>query len=169
MPATTSWTGWGAPRGLIRYDSLEGLAGKARRIVRPRLVLYTALLVVGAVVAVAATRRRMDFETTLLRLPGAPYAMDGTTVRDALQVHIVNKRAERVEYRIDVEPVDGMTALVSMPTVTVEPLADTRVPLFLTVEREQFHAEFLVHVRVARTAAPLQASVVVAPFLGPSR
>jgi cytochrome c oxidase accessory protein FixG len=159
----------GRARGLIRYDSLEGLAGRARRVVRPRLVLYTALLVVGAVVAIAATRRRMDFETTLLRLPGAPYAMDREIVRDALQVHIVNKRAERVEYRIDVEPVDGMTALVPMPTVTVEPLADTRVPLFLTVGRERFHAEFPVRVRVARTAAPLAVSTVIATFMGPSR
>jgi hypothetical protein len=35
------------PRGLIRYDSMNGLAGKATRWIRPRILLYTALLLLG--------------------------------------------------------------------------------------------------------------------------
>ena len=37
----------GRDRGLIRYDSLNGLEGKERKIVRPRMILYSAFLLVG--------------------------------------------------------------------------------------------------------------------------
>jgi cytochrome c oxidase accessory protein FixG len=156
------------PRGLIRYDSLNGLSGKPRRVVRPRVILYSVLLVVGAVVAFAATRRRTDFEAALLRLPGEPYTTDGADLRNALQVHLVNKRAEAVEYRIDVEPAAGMSALVPISVITVDSLGDARVPLFLTVQRGGFHSEFPVRVRVVRTADPKDATVATATFLGPS-
>jgi cytochrome c oxidase accessory protein FixG len=156
------------PRGLIRYDSLNGLSGRPRRIVRPRVILYSVLLVVGAAVAFAATRRRTDFEAALLRLPGEPYTTDGSDLRNGLQVHLVNKRAESVEYRIEVEPAAGMSALVPIPTITVDSLGDARVPVFLTVPRGGFHSEFPVRVRVFRTADPRDTSVATATFLGPS-
>jgi polyferredoxin len=78
------------PRGLIRYDSQEGLAGRARRWVRPRVLLYTTLLAVGASVATLAARSRNHFEATLLRLPGEPYIVEGGEVREAMQLHLVN-------------------------------------------------------------------------------
>jgi len=159
----------GRPRGLVRYDSEGGLSGKARRILRPRIVLYTALLIVGAAVALVATRRRTDFEATLLRLPGEPYAMDGGDVRDAFQLHIVNKRAQSAQYRLDVDPAEGMSALVPMPTVTVDALGDVRVPLFVTVPRAMFRSEFPVHVRVTPLEGGEAPTTVTASFLGPGR
>jgi cytochrome c oxidase accessory protein FixG len=60
------------PRGLIRYDSQEGLAGRPRRILRPRVIFYTVLAVIGLVVASVAAHGRTDFEVSLLRLQGAP-------------------------------------------------------------------------------------------------
>ncbi len=158
----------GRPRGLVRYDSLNGLSGKPRRIVRPRVVLYTALLVLGSVVAFLATRRRTDFEAALLRLPGAPYTTESGVVRNALEVHLVNKRAERIDYRIDVDAAEAMTVVVPIPTVSVDSLSDVRVPLFLSVPREQFHAEFPVRVRIGRLEPAGEAIVVTATFLGPT-
>ena len=35
-------------RGLVRYDSMHGLKGKPTRWIRPRILLYTALLLLGA-------------------------------------------------------------------------------------------------------------------------
>ncbi len=156
------------PRGLIRYDSPDGLAGLPRRIVRLRVVLYTALLVIGAVVAMLATRRRTDFEVTLLRLPGAPYTVDADQVRDALQLHVVNKRASADTFHIEVEPVDGMTAVIPMATVSVPALSDVRVPLFLSLPRERFRSDFAIRVHVARSGSEAHGAVVSATFLGPS-
>jgi cytochrome c oxidase accessory protein FixG len=157
----------GRPRGLVRYDSPDGLVGKARRVLRPRMVFYTVLLVIGLVVAFLASRRRSDFEAALLRLPGEPYTMDASAVRDAYQVHIVNKRAEPATYEVSVDPADGMAAVVSMSEVTVAPLGDARVPVFATVARTAFRREFPVLVRVTPRRDPKAVALVTATFLGP--
>ena len=80
----------GRPRGLVRYDSPEG-SRAVRRVIRPRMVLYTVLLVVGAVVAYLALRARRDFEANVVRLPGAPFTLEGDLVRNGFDIHVVNK------------------------------------------------------------------------------
>jgi cytochrome c oxidase accessory protein FixG len=159
----------GRPRGLIRYDSQDGLAGKARRFVRPRVVLYSVLLVAGAVVALVATRKRTDFEVTLLRLAGEPYAMDAGVVRNSLQLHVVNKRPTPEVYRLEVQPADGMSVVLPMDAIDVPSLSDARVPLFLSVPRDRFQGGFPVRIRVVRAADERDACVVTGTFLGPSR
>jgi cytochrome c oxidase accessory protein FixG len=159
----------GRPRGLVRYDSQDGLAGKPRKFLRSRIVLYTVLLVVGAVVAFAATRRRRDFEVGLLRLPGEPYTVQQGEVRNALQLHLVNKRSEVSELRIDVQPAPGMAVVVPMQTVTLAALADIRVPVFLSVPRDGFHGDFPVRVTVVRGGDARDSTLVTGTFLGPSR
>lgn len=159
----------GRSRGLVRYDSQEGLAGKPRKVVRSRVVLYTVLLVVGAVVAFVATRERHDFEVGLLRLPGEPYTMEAGEVRNALQLHLVNKRSTAATYRLEVEPADGMTVILPTPTVTIPPLSDVRVPVFLSVLRETFRDDFPVHVLVVRTDDVRDAVPVSGTFLGPAQ
>jgi cytochrome c oxidase accessory protein FixG len=159
----------GRPRGLVRYDSEDGLAGKPRKIVRSRMVLYSVLLAVGAVIAVVATRKHRDFEVGLLRLTGEPYTMEGGEVRNAVQLHVVNKRSNAATYRIEVQPADGMTVVLPMATVTLASLSDARVPVFLAVPRERFHEGFPFRVRVVRTDDARDEILVQGTFLGPSR
>jgi cytochrome c oxidase accessory protein FixG len=158
----------GRPRGLVRYDSQDGLAGKPRRIVRPRLILYTILLVIGAVVATLATRKRSDFEVTLLRLPGEPYTLDDGQVRNAMQLHLVNKRSDPEDYRVEVEPAPGMNVVLPMPTVHLAPLADVRVPVFLSVPRDRFTGDFPLHASIVRRDDARAVVKVAGTFLGPS-
>ncbi len=159
----------GRPRGLIRYDSQDGLSGKPRRVLRPRVWLYTALLVVGAVVALLATRRRTDFEATFLRLPGVPYTVEDGQVRNAVQIHVVNKRSVAETFRLEVEPADAMSVVLPLSTVSVGPLSDTRVPVFLTVPRDRFHGDFPIRVTILRIDDAHDRTTVAGTFLGPSR
>ncbi|HXX70585.1 MAG TPA: cytochrome c oxidase accessory protein CcoG, partial [Polyangiaceae bacterium] len=159
----------GRAPGLVRYDSQNGLSGKPRRVVRPRIFLYTVLLVVGTAVALTASRRRSDFEAHLMRLPGEPYTLDGDQVRNALQLHIVNKRATEEAYRVDVGAVDGMSVVVPIPSVTVASLSDARVPIFLSMSRDRSACSVPVHVRVARSASGEDSKQVTGSFLGPCR
>jgi cytochrome c oxidase accessory protein FixG len=140
----------GRPGGLIRYDSPNGLAGKPRRILRARVALYTALLAVGATVAFFATRSRTDFEATITRLPGAPYSLEGDSIRNAFDLHVVNKRAETEVFDVAVDTPRDLQAIVPIAELHVGTLADTHVPVFLTMPRARFHADAPVRVRVTR-------------------
>jgi cytochrome c oxidase accessory protein FixG len=157
----------GRPRGLIRYDSTNGLAGKPRKVVRPRLVLYTVLLLVGAVVALLATRTRTDFEVLAARLPGAPYTIDQGTLRNAFDLHVVNKRSDRTAFQIRVDAPEGVEAVIPMPRVEVDALAASHVPIFLTMRQSLFHGDSKVTLRIVREGSE-EHDIVLVPvtFMG---
>lgn len=144
----------GRPAGLIRYDSLRGLAGGKRRILRPRLVLYTVLLVIGAVVFFFSARRRTEFEANLLRLRGAPYALEGGVLRNSFEVHLVNKRGEPESFDVSVDVPPEATVVLPMKHVSLGPQANFHVPVIVTVPQDRFRGEFPVKVRVHRVGAP---------------
>jgi cytochrome c oxidase accessory protein FixG len=157
----------GRPRGLVRYDSQAGLAWQAKKVVRPRLVLYTVLLVIGAIVAAFAVRARTSFEATLLRLPGEPYVIVGDDLRNAFDLHIVNKRGGRETFHVVVDAGAEVTAIVPMSTLTLDAQSSAHAPVFLTLPRDRFDRDFAVRVRVSRDGG--ETTVVTGKFLGARR
>ena len=165
------------PRGLIRYDSLRGLRGtpgEKRRILRPRLYAYTALLVIGAVVAAFAFRGREPFEANIVRLAGTPYTRENGVIRNAFELHVVNKSSRRVRFEV-VSPGDtGLGFVVPIAEMELEPLASRRVPVFVTLPEADFGGDrpFTVRVRGHVDAADAAATVdhdARAVFLGAKR
>jgi cytochrome c oxidase accessory protein FixG len=157
----------GRERGLIRFDSLRGLAGEKRQFWRPRLWVYVALGTLGLAVASFSLRDRAECSANVLRLPGAPYTVEeGGLVRNAFEIHLVNKLGRRATYALEPEPHAGAAFVVPMNRVTLEPLAGAHVPFFVTVPRRDFHGDFPVRVRVRPEGGRERA--VTAPFLGPS-
>ena len=156
------------PRGLIRYDSLAGLAGKPRRVLRPRIALYGVLLAVGAIVAALALHRRTDFEATVRRLPGAPYTVEGGTVKNAFNVHVVSKRGDRSAFVVTVDAPAGVLAQVPIPRVELASLTDAYVTIFVSVPEARFTGDAPLTIRVAREGTA-DAIVLDAKFLGPGR
>jgi cytochrome c oxidase accessory protein FixG len=161
----------GRERGLIRYDSQRGLREGKRRILRPRLIAYTVLLVVGAIVATTAFRGREPFEANIMRLQGMPYTHEGGVIRNSFELHIVNKQSSPATF--DVEPVDDhdLSFVISMKHIEVEPLGLKRISFFVTMEQDEFHGDrpFVVRVREHVNGAPDGVSAVhdaKAVFLG---
>jgi len=159
------------PRGLIRYDSQNGLEHKPKRFLRPRLGIYAVAGVAGLVAATFAFSKHTTYEANLLRLAGAPYTLDDGTVRNAFDIHLVNKQNHRVTYTVEPEnPGGALTFVIPLRQVTLEPLAGTHSPIFVTLPRDRFHGDFSVRVRVLPQGAQNgEPRVITAPFLGPSR
>lgn len=137
------------PRGLVRYDSLRGLRGEPKRVLRPRVVGYTALLAVGAIVALFAFRTHTPFEANLVRLPGTTYTREDGVLRNSFELHLVSKEASPLVFEVETRTDDGLEYLVPTRTVEVEPLGSRRVPVFVTMKIEDFVADrpFVVKVR----------------------
>ena len=81
------------PKGLIRYDSFNGFAGKKRRYLRPRVYAYCALAVLGlgALTLVASSKAR-PFIATISRAGGAGFFSDANSVRNIYKLRVFNKR-----------------------------------------------------------------------------
>jgi cytochrome c oxidase accessory protein FixG len=155
------------PRGLVRYDSQNGLAGKTKRIARPRLYLYTAMLFVGAAVTAFAMRQRTDFEVNVTRLAGAPYTVADGQVRNAFDLHVVNKRGEDAAFDISVEGMPDLVPVIAVAHVEVKSLEGTHVPLFLTMPAMKYAHDGPVRVHVVRTSSsPPDEIVTTLTFLG---
>ncbi|HTU61805.1 MAG TPA: cytochrome c oxidase accessory protein CcoG [Polyangiales bacterium] len=121
------------PTGLIRYDSQNGLTGQIKRVLRPRLYLYMALGLLGLTVASIALAGREPFEANLLRAVGAPFTLEADgRVRNALELHLVNKAAEPRRFVIAAPANDGLAYTIALPELELGPMAERRVPLVVT-------------------------------------
>jgi cytochrome c oxidase accessory protein FixG len=125
----------GRPRGLVRYDSQRGLEGGGRRFWRPRVALYAGLLVLGIGVFGFSASRRAAFEADVLRVQGSAYTLAGDAVTNAFVVHLVNKLPATATFTIAAAPTAGVTWTIPLPRVTLESLADQRVPVFARFTR----------------------------------
>jgi cytochrome c oxidase accessory protein FixG len=153
------------PQGLIRYDSQQGFSREPKRVLRPRVYLYAALGVLGLCVASFSLAQSRPFEANLLRLRDAPpFTLDAGRVRNAFEIHLVNKRshASRFELRGPRDPRLHFT--IAIPTLTLPSLADQRVPVFVDFARasvrnsEHTHLElWQEHTRVTTIDVPLLA------------
>jgi cytochrome c oxidase accessory protein FixG len=124
--------------GLVRYDSLAGLAGRPRRWIRPRMVVYAVLLLVGASVAGWSISGIRPAVLSVTRMVGAPYYLDGDTVRNQFLVRLVNKRSEKVSLTLSVRglPASATVHGLEVP-VEIPPLGEEVRPLIIQEPRSQ--------------------------------
>ena len=123
------------PKGLVRYDSLNGLTGKKRRILRPRVIAYTLLGLLGLTAfAVAGWKRAKPFTADFSRMRGQPFYADGSAVRNHYQVRFYNKRNQPARFSIRLENApEGFTLSGADTMVEVPPLGDVTRPAIVVV------------------------------------
>lgn len=122
------------PKGLVRYASEEALAGGKTQVIRPRTVGYGVALVVGLAVVASFVRRYEPFEANVLRAGGVPYAVDGSTLRAPLAVHLVNKQSERSTLTLAVEEESASVSVqLPAPEVTLDAFQGRTVPVLVSM------------------------------------
>jgi cytochrome c oxidase accessory protein FixG len=115
----------GRPKGLIRYDSFNGFAGKARRMLRPRIYAYCALALLGlGALTFVASKKARPFNATVSRVGGTGFYSDASSVRNIYKVRVMNKRNQTatVTIRLGKETPAGYQLSGSEQTFTVNAL-----------------------------------------------
>ena len=156
------------PRGLIRYDSLRGLRHEARRFFRPRLIFYAFLGLVGAGALTLALSRHHPFEAQLLRMPGLPYIVTESQVRNQFDLHLLNKADAPRSYTFEI--VDGSPDVdVTLPAdrVELDALESRHLTVVVREAREGWTRGRRVRVRVRSAEPDEEPRIVEAPRLGP--
>jgi cytochrome c oxidase accessory protein FixG len=156
------------PRGLVRYDSQRGFDAGTRRFWRPRVFLYSLLLLLGAGVFAFATLHRAAFEAHLLRPVGATFTVEGDTVRNVFVLHLVNKLPAATTFRLEPEPLAGAEVALAPREVRLESLGDQRFSVVVRQPLLGFVAGTPLRIRIVADAeaGPIVA-VAESPLAGP--
>lgn len=113
------------PTGLIRYDSMKGLAGQKRRFLRPRIFAYVGLGLLGlSAFGFTASKQARPYtaQVSKVAMGGQPFLSDATGVRNVYQVRFLNKRNREARFHVElVDPPHGMLLSGIDGAVTVEP------------------------------------------------
>jgi cytochrome c oxidase accessory protein FixG len=96
----------GLPKGLIRYDSQDGIDGKGQGLLRARTVIYPMILLVVGGLFLYVLGGKYAFDAQMTRAPGNPFTRIGSTeVRNTLRLRLVNRSGVDQVYSIKaIEP-----------------------------------------------------------------
>jgi cytochrome c oxidase accessory protein FixG len=122
----------GRERGLIRYTSESILAGKKRRILRPRVIAYAIALVAVLVAFGTAVTLRQSVEIQLNRLPGAPFVqMPDGRIQNMIELRIANKSGETKQFTVELVSPKGAELQAVVSDFTVDGNQVRKFPMLL--------------------------------------
>jgi cytochrome c oxidase accessory protein FixG len=103
----------GSPRGLIRYTTQHALEHKPTRVLRPRVMIYAALLSALGVGFVVALTMRSPVSLDVLRDRNSLYRLtDDGQVDNVYTLRILNKTEKEQRFRLEAR---GGSALTLLP------------------------------------------------------
>lgn len=155
------------PKGLVRYDSLNGLSGNPTRLIRPRTILYTILMLVGACVMLWAFSTFRMMGVGIVRLPGAPYYLNEGQVRNQYMVRLTNKASQPRAFKIHIEsPYPGLAPVGLPVSIEIPPEGEVQQLLVLMMPEKNFPGGFRFTIEATTDDGKASASKQ-ADFLGP--
>ncbi|MFA6979023.1 MAG: cytochrome c oxidase accessory protein CcoG [Ignavibacteriaceae bacterium] len=92
------------PRGLIRYDSLQGIKDQIRFTITPRIISYSVILFLLVSLFTYLVATREDIEVNILRTPGMLYQdQPNDRISNLYNFNIVNKTFEPIDVSIKIK------------------------------------------------------------------
>ena len=132
------------PKGLVRYDSQNGFVGKKKRILRPRIVLYFVLLLLGASVMTLSAMQLSSANMTLVRMTGMPYFLTDTTVRNQYTMRVINKNTEPRTFTIEHRSESQIYEIKVDDGIYLDGSSEVIRTLAIIVSRENYKGHFPV-------------------------
>ena len=140
----------GKPRGLIRFSSQARIGGTSSRLLRPRVIIYPAAMLVLLVAFGVVLGGKQSADVTLLRGLGLPFTeLTAGQITNQIRVKIQNRSQADAEYRIEV--VDDAKAQLNAPVNPIPVAADASrtEPVFVTVPAAIFQrGQYEIRLRV---------------------
>ena len=129
----------GRPLGLIRYTSQAELEDGRSRFLRPRLAVYSAILVVIFGVLGLSLAEKASADVTLLRGLGAPYTvLPSGEISNQLRLKIANRTGEDREYTFTVDGAPGLAMIAPENPLAVAAGESALTAAFVTLPAAAF-------------------------------
>ncbi len=160
------------PTGLIRYSSKSAMSGEKRKVLRPRVIVYPAILTIifSAFFTILVTRAPSYI--SIRRGTGAPfYTMPSGEIANPVRFSLINRSNEEAKYTF--ESIDPKTKLiVENGVVTLAPSEGKVVPGTIVAPTDIFsNGHYSTQVRVKYTGQGKQEFSKESKFnmMGPGR
>ncbi len=133
------------PKGLVRYDSQNGFAGKKKQILRPRILLYFLLMLLGATVMTLSATKLRSANMSLVRMTGTPYFLTDTTVRNQYIIRVINKSTKSRIFTIKHTVKNQAYEIKGIDdSIQVEGMSEETRTIALLVSKENYNGHFPV-------------------------
>jgi cytochrome c oxidase accessory protein FixG len=154
------------PRGLIRYDSAEGIASGVRRLWTPRVFGYTTTLALLCTLLIYLLAVRTPLDVTILRTPGMFYQeQPDERISNVYDIKVLNKTFDSTAVSLRLIEPAGELRLIG-GALTVGPQGTAEEKLLLLLRRESIH-RLTTPVRIAVYDGERQIDIVATSFMGP--
>jgi cytochrome c oxidase accessory protein FixG len=131
----------GLEPGLIRYTSQAELATGKRSFLRPRLVVYSAILLVMFGTFAFSLAGKSTADVTLLRGLGAPFSvLPNGDISNQIRLKIANRSPEERSYMIELVAGDGINLVAPENPLTVAAGDTEMTGAFITAPPAAFAA-----------------------------
>jgi cytochrome c oxidase accessory protein FixG len=138
------------PRHLIGYTSQDELAGKPRRLLRPRMIVYPSLLAIVGSLLVWSIVARTSAHVIALRNDGPSFMVlpDGR-IASQVRLKIENDTAGPRNYVVSLADAPDAALKSALAVWEIKPHRAAEIPLFVEADPATFaHGQRRIHLRV---------------------
>ena len=110
------------PKGLIRYSSQAAMTGEKKRVIRPRVIIYPAILAIVATLFLLALSTTGGVDLNVIRGLGQPYSVltDGM-IRNPVKIKVVNRNDLAATVQLSVISPEAGILMLEDPLSPLEP------------------------------------------------
>ncbi|CAN5479806.1 cytochrome c oxidase accessory protein CcoG [soil metagenome] len=125
------------PKGLIRYDSANGILNNMGFKITPRVVGYSIVLLLLLILQVVLFANRKDVDMNILRTPGLLFQeQPGNKITNLYNINITNKTFDNVPISLKLKDIDGELKLIGNE-LNLEPAGKIDSQLLIFVDKEK--------------------------------
>lgn len=130
----------GKPRWLIRYDTEAGLSGKVKKWIRPRIFVYSLLIVLlfSTLVYSLANRNLQDIEI-VREIHVSPYSADDSgIITNQFSLRISNKGSDVLTVRLKDRQPASLEVISPLDNISIGSGQSVNVPIFIRSNIDEF-------------------------------
>jgi cytochrome c oxidase accessory protein FixG len=128
----------GLPKGLIRYDSENGIQNKIKLKINARIKAYSVVLILLIGVLATLLFSRTDVDTSILRTPGLLYQeQPNNCVSNLYNIKLINKTHDLLPVILKIDSDSGQIKMVGNNQIMVNKGSSASGEFFVFLNRKQ--------------------------------
>lgn len=157
----------GMEKGLIRYDSENGIKNKVKLAFTGRMKAYTAVLLVLISIEVVLLTTRSDYDATILRAKGMLYQeQPNNQLSNLFTIKLVNKTREKLPVELKIENFKNSKIQLVGKDIVVKPEGITMGEFFVYLNKDDIK-ERKVNIEIGVYSNGKKIKTIKTSFLGP--